>query len=324
MDASSSASTLDGATAEVGTVFDASAFDASDSNDGAVAATGGSGGSTSVDSGTPPPPSGDAEEVCARWKADTANMSEGTWSGSVASCDPGDISAEGRENALRMLNLFRWLADLPAIQTDPSLNQKAQACALIMRANNNQLSHTPPQSWTCWNQEGSDAAGSCNISSGPGVGSVKGYMIDMGNPTTIGHRRWILSNTIGPTGLGSTDGASCMWTMGTSRAGKAWVAWPPAGVMPFQAMSDFWANTDSTGWTVQSDTINLSSAQVTVSSDGENLPVTVTQLSPWYGSSFAIRFNPQGWQSQAGKIYSVSVSGTTPPIEYQVEMANCI
>lgn len=35
-------------------------------------------------------------------------------------------------------------------------------------------------------------------------------------------------------------------------------------------------------------------------------------------------FIPQGWQSEAGKIYSVSVSGIAQPIEYQVEMADCI
>ncbi len=299
------------------------AMDAGGAGDGAVVATGGTGGSTSIDAGPPPEPSGDAAQVCARWNADTADMSEGTWSGNVASCDPGDISAEGRANALRMINLFRWLADLPAIQTDPERDRKAQACALLMRANNG-LSHDPPPSWACWTADGAEGAGNSNISTAAGVGAVLGYMIDDGNPTTIGHRRWILSNSIGPTGLGSTDRSSCMWTMGgRTNAGKPWVAWPPAGVMPFEAMANRWANTDSSGWTIQSDTINLSGAQVTVTSDGTPLQVTVTQLMSGYGSRYAIRFNPQGWQTQAGKIYVVTVSGVSQPISYQVEVADC-
>ena len=62
--------------------------------------------------------------ACARWNADTANVSEGTWSGSVAACEVGDISADGRENALRLFNLVRWLADLPAVQTEEQRNQQ--------------------------------------------------------------------------------------------------------------------------------------------------------------------------------------------------------
>jgi hypothetical protein len=54
-----------------------------------------------------------SEATCARWKADRANLAEGTWSGNVASCTVGDISADGRANALRLFNMYRWFADLP-------------------------------------------------------------------------------------------------------------------------------------------------------------------------------------------------------------------
>jgi hypothetical protein len=33
-----------------------------------------------------------------------------------------------------------------------------------------------------------------------------------------------------------------------------------------------------------------------------------------YSTKYAIDFNPQGWKTQAGKTYSVSVSGVTPAI----------
>jgi uncharacterized protein YkwD len=277
--------------------------------------------------GAPPPvATGDratAEGVCARWKADRADLSEGTWSGNVMTCDPGDISANGRANALRLLNLYRWLADLPAVTNDPAMDKQAQSCALLQRANN-MLSHMPPDTWTCYMAEGATASGRCNISTGPGVSSVDGYMVDPGNPTTIGHRRWILSNTFGPTGLGSTDKHSCLMTFGKMKVGKAWQAWPAPGIIPLQAMQGgFGQKVDSTGWTVQSDKINLAMAQVTVMSDGMNLPVTITQLGTGYGSTYAFRFNPMGWTTTAGKTYMVSVTGASMPIDYSVQIVDC-
>ena len=278
--------------------------------------TGGSGGSGGGDR-TP-------EGVCARWNADRANLSEGTWSGSIDTCTAGDISADGRANALRLYNLYRWLADLPAVTTEATRDRQAQACALMMRANG-MLSHSPPNTWRCWTQEGADGAASSNISSGAGVASADGYMIDPGNPTTIGHRRWILSNSLGPIGLGSTaNGASCMQNLrGTGRAGKPWMAWPPPGVVPLQAIIGRRGSTDSTGWTVQSDNINLAGAAVTVTSGGEARPVTVTQLMGGYGSRYAFRFNPQGWTTTAGQTYSVAVTGIATPINYDVVVVNC-
>ena len=284
---------------------------------GAGAGGAGQGGNTGTGGG-------DAASVCARWTADRANLSEGTWSGSTASCTAGDLSADARANALRLVNLYRWLAALPPVVTDPTHDAQDQACALMMRANN-MISHTPPTTWLCYSADGATAAGSSNVSSGPAVSSVDSYMIDPGNPTTIGHRRWVLSNSLGPIGIGGTDRASCMWTLtGTGRAGKPWMAWPAPGVIPLAAITPArGTGVDSTGWSIQSDNINLAAAQVTVTSDGAALPVTVTQLLANYGSRYAIRFNPMGWTTQAGKTYSVSVTGVTPAISYDVQVVAC-
>jgi len=301
---------------------------------GAETTTGGGGssaestsGSTTVGSGgtTMIPDEGDrsVEGTCARWNADTAEMSEGTWSGSIASCDAGDISAEGRENALRLFNLYRWLADLPSVTTEADRNQKAQECALMMDANNT-LSHEPPMSWTCYSDNGAEGARTSNISSGPGVSSVLLYLIDTGNESTMGHRRIILSNWLGPIGLGSTGdgGASCMQNIGgTGDAGKEWMAWPPPGVFPIQAYSNTWSTLTDTGWSIQSEDIDLSSSQVTVTSGGQNLGVTTTPLTGNYGSTNGIRVDLNGWDVEAGQTYSVSVSGTD--IAYDVAIVDC-
>jgi len=194
----------------------------------------------------------------------------------------------------------------------------------MMRANN-MISHTPPTTWLCYTADGATAAGSSNVSGGQAVSSVDAYMIDNGNPTTIGHRRWVLSNSLGPIGIGGTDRASCMWTLnGTGRAGKPWMAYPPAGIVPLAAITPArGTGVDATGWSLQSDGINLANAQVTVTSGGVAMPVTVTQLMANFGSRYAIRFNPMGWTTQAGKTYSVAVTGVTPAINYDVQVVAC-
>ncbi len=267
----------------------------------------------------------DAAAICARWTADRANLSEGTWSGATATCTAGDMAADARATALRLVNLYRWLAALPPVTTDPAHDAEDQACALMMRANN-MISHTPPTTWLCYTAAGADGASNSNVSSGPAVSSVDLYMTDPGNPTTIGHRRWLLSNTLGPIGIGGTDRSSCLWTLtGTGKAGKPWMAWPPAGIVPVQAVfsGGTKGGADTTGWSVESDTINLANAQVAVTLDGANMPVTVTQLLGGYGSKYAISFLPMGWTTQPNKTYSVAITGTATPISYTVQTITC-
>jgi len=291
---------------------------------GATGTGGGSGGAISSGGTTGTGGSSSSSDVCTRWKADRADLSEGTWTGNVASCTPGDMGATAHANAMRLVNLYRWLAALPPVTTDPTHDASDQACALMMRANN-MISHMPDSTWTCYTADGATGASNSNVSSGPAVSSVDLYMIDPGNATTIGHRRLVLSNSLGPIGIGGTDKASCMWTLsGTGKAGKQWMAWPAAGVIPLQAVVQARGmSVDSTGWTVMSDSINLANAQVTVTVDGAAQPVTVTQLDANYGSRYAIRFNPTGWTTQAGKTYSVAVANIPTPINYTVQIVDC-
>jgi uncharacterized protein YkwD len=267
-----------------------------------------------------------AEATCTRWKTDTANVGEGTWSGAIDGCVVGDISADGRDNALRLFNLVRWLADLPAVTTEDSRNQQAQACALMMTAND-ALSHEPPMSWKCYSELGAQGARTSNISSGPGVSSVLSYMVDDGTLTTFGHRRIILSNELGPIGLGSAgnNGSSCMQNIGgKGDAKKAWMAWPPPGPFPMQAYVDAYKRSlDTTGWSIQSKNIDLSQAQVTVTASGQTKAVKVEQLTGSYGQAKAIRVAPDGWKAEAGATYSVRVAGTATPIAYDFQLIDC-
>jgi hypothetical protein len=268
------------------------------------------------------PDASEDEAICARWRWDREDLSEGTWTGSVDTCTSGDVTGGGRENALKLVNLYRWLVDLPPVVADPARNQQAQDCALMMHANGT-LNHRPPTSWRCYTESGASGAGNSNIASGPGVSAVDMYISDWGNATTIGHRRWILSDGLGTVGIGSTSSYSCLHILHYFGGSRAWTAFPGPGPFPIQAMNASYQSIDETGWTLQSDSIPLGAAVVTITSGGSTLPVATTQLLGNYGSNYAISIIPQGWRSEAGRAYHVEVTGTSTPISYDVRMIDC-
>ncbi len=275
---------------------------------------------------SPPPPSSEVANVCRQWNSARADLSEGSWSGSTNTCSAGDIAGSGRSNALKLVNLYRSLADLPAVTTDATRNKDAQACALIMDAGN-RITHTPSTSTPCYNSAGAAAAGKSNVATTGAVRAVDLYMLDPGsnNAATLGHRRYILSNRLGPIGIGSTGDYSCMWVLGgAGSAGRDWTAWPAEGVFPVHAMTAGGSTSlDSTGWSIQSDSIDLSKATVKVTSGGASLPVSKRTLSANYGSKYGLSFVPSGWKATAGKTYRVSVSGVPKPFSYDVQMVDC-
>ena len=277
------------------------------------------------------PPTARKDLVCWRWRCDRANLSEGSWSGDLAACTAGDISATGRNNALKLVNLYRFLAQMPEVKADASKNASAQSCALMQHANG-MLSHSPPTTWKCYATAGAGSASLSNIASAPGVRAVDLYMADPGSPTNVGHRRWLLSNSLGPIGLGSTlagtTGYSCLQVIGgTGTAGKSWIAWPPPGPVPIEMFSAISSSPlDAIGWTIQSDNINLKGASATVKDGTTVIPFTSTQLGNNYGSTYAIRFTPTStsWRAQAGHTYNVTISGSGfTSINYSVQPTAC-
>jgi hypothetical protein len=84
---------------------------------------------------------------------------------------------------------------------------------------------------------------------------------------------------------------------------------------------------DETGWSIQASTkgakIELSAAQVTVTSAGQARPVQVEPLTGTYGQASAIRLVPDGWKAAAGSTYSVSVTSTSAAIAYEFQLIDC-
>jgi hypothetical protein len=265
------------------------------------------------------------QEACARFNEDRKHFYEGSWSGSVNSCSAASMDLNWQERSLKMTNLYRWFADLPPLKLNPALNGEQQDCALIMHANGS-LSHNPGPNWKCYTQSGATGAGNSNIATMPAVEAVDLYMLDPGNPQTMGHRRWILSNWIGQTAFGSTSGYSCMATVsgnGGTTGNKAWTAWPPQGFYPMGWHSMSWTNLDVNGWTVQSDAINLSGAKVKVTANGQDKAMKVYSLAGNYGSKYAINMLPQGWKTAPNTTYKVELTGISSPISYQFQTLDC-
>jgi uncharacterized protein YkwD len=264
-------------------------------------------------------------QVCARWNAERADLSEGMWTGSVETCMPGETPPAAATNALRVFNLYRTLAGLAPLMADAEANRRAQGCALLMAANGT-ITHQPPSTWKCYSAEAAATAGSSSLATGPAVSSVDGYMLDPGNDTTLGHRRWVLSAYLASVGFGTAGRFSCQYQpprQGGAGAAKPWTAWPAPGQMPLQVFKGRFAALDQTGWSIQSDSVNLQAGQVSVTRGGSPLAVTTSPLPGGYGSRYALRFVPQGWTTAAGSTYEVSITGIATPITYSVEVVDC-
>lgn len=280
------------------------------------------------------PKAGDGRrhEVCHRWGCEVRDADGAAhWSGDASSCSPGDFDAGAAERALRLINLHRWLADVPPVVHIQAWRPAAQECALLAHANG-QLSHTPPRDWTCWTDLADHASSVSLIANRSAPQAINAFIEDPGNEETMVHRRWLLSEEIWRVGLGSTDRYACVVVdgrrleEGESQTGRpsstkrGWVAWPPAGPVPIAVFHA--EHLDDIGWTVQSASDDLEGASVTVTSGGEDLPVRTTQLQPLMGSRSAIRFVPDGWRTEAGRSYTVRVRGASE-IELTVEPVDC-
>jgi uncharacterized protein YkwD len=205
------------------------------------------------------------------------------WTGSVAGCNAGTTSVAYTDATLTAVNYFRAMAGLPAeIPHDATKNGRAQAAALMMSANND-LSHTPPMSWTCYTPDGAAGAGSSNIALGiAGPGAVRAYIQDSGtNNQAVGHRRWILYPRQTEMGTGSTSNANALWVIGsfgTRAASPAFVAWPSPGYVPRNVVYARWSFALNT-----SAAVSFATATITMTRDTLSIPLTVLPETKGYG-----------------------------------------
>ncbi len=220
-------------------------------------------------------------------------------SADVSSCTPGASSPAFQDSVLRRINWLRALAGAPAgITFDAAECTNDQAAAIMLSANN-ALDHYPPPTWLCYSQAGAIAASNSNLALGSsGADAITGYVWDFGADNyRVGHRRWLLfpqtqvMGTGDVAGQGTNVAANATWILDANLFGlrpdtrEPFVAWPPAGYVPFQLAFPQWSFALSDA--------DLSAATVSMASNGVDVAVALQPYETGYGEN-AVVWVPMG------------------------------
>jgi hypothetical protein len=272
--------------------------------------------------------------VCARWKNDFP-IKVSTQFKQSATCDSGSISQGSIDDAIRRLNVYRWLVGLQPASEKKSLSEKAQKCSIIHAHNgpgNNP--HHPASTVKCYNADGARASGQSNLSWGMDhpAKTVSQYISDERVPS-LGHRLWAISPGLLTTGFGMSQGSnryrgwgSCMFVFEQSRAPAVdVVAFPPAGNVPIEAMGNSRSSLGAPvrDWSFHSSKYPISSSKLTVTltrkSDGNVQTIKGKYLGRGYGMPGAgISFRPAF--PSAGESYTVKLPNGH---SYDVNFVSC-
>ncbi|MDX2012941.1 MAG: CAP domain-containing protein [Myxococcaceae bacterium] len=243
-------------------------------------------------------------------------------------CDVGTLTRAAIDDALARLNFYRWLSGLGPVRDDAQQNAAAQACSVVSAWNPaGPQAHFPMPGATCYSQLGAGGAGSSNIAWGSAnaADAIDQWMIDWGNETTFGHRRWFLYPSLDGVGIGFYRGgnqygsASCSAIFGSGNPGPSpmWFSFPPAGFSPVSVTQ--WT------WSVHGDIPQQgATATVTRVGDGMALPVRVDVMQGGYGRLSAVTLVRMGWNPVAGQRYRVVLDGPQGPRrEWEVAPVTC-
>jgi len=204
------------------------------------------------------------------------------FSGSVAGCVAGTTSAAFRQSVVQRINWYRRMAGLDVVTNRADYDAAAQQAALIMAAQGS-LSHDPASSWACYTSVGAATASKSDLALGTyGTAAIDAYIRDSGsNNLEMGHRRTILYPQLREIGTGDVPAGPGTWGSNTLRVfddnlwgprpavrrPEGFVAWPPPGFVPPQAV---WGR-----WTFSLYGGDFTNATVTVSSSDGPVPTTV-------------------------------------------------
>ena len=130
----------------------------------------------------------------------------------------GRLKTAYLEDALKHLNVYRYLSGvLPTVKLDENYTEEAQYAAVVVAAHG-KLTHTPPRRpdmESGFHTKGYKGASSSNLSQGRGNlrSAVDGLMGDTGdnNLREVGHRAWIQNPAMGKTGFGECGNVVAQW-----------------------------------------------------------------------------------------------------------------
>lgn len=158
-----------------------------------------------------------------------------------AEIDPAELHEEDRQAALKRLQAYRYLCELPYedMALDPAMNEATEAAARLLEVIGH-LDHTPPNPGIPEEEYrlGYRGTSHSNLAITSSMrASVDSYMDDSdpSNIDGLGHRRWCLNPPMKKTGFGLKGRFSAMWSFDSSRARlPTWEAvhYPPRGYVP--------------------------------------------------------------------------------------------
>jgi hypothetical protein len=236
------------------------------------------------------------------------------WSGDLSVGNAGSTSTAYQNAVLARINWIRQFSGVPPISAlNSTYNSNDQQAAMMMSVNN-QLSHSPPSTWTFYSAAGALAASNSNLCLGMSTtdpGCIELYMQDFGsNNTEVGHRRWILYPQTQNMGTGDVasqgayNSANALWVIESATYSNprpatrdGFVAWPSNGYMPYELMP--------VRWSFSYPGADFTSAVVTMTRNGGSVPITPQPQAQGYGENTIV------WvpDNQDPNIYSTP----TPP-----------
>lgn len=234
------------------------------------------------------------------------------WTGSTSTCDAGSVSQASHEAVIKRINYFRRMVGLNDNCTlDTTLFAQEQETALMMSANN-QLSHSPPNTWLCYTSSGASGAASSNIALGYNSSTaIWAFIRDDGSGNQdVGHRRWILHSRKEKFSYGSTSNAMALYVFATGANTQipSFIAFPPNDYIPQTLVP--------ARWSFGIPLANFSSATVTMTGPSGTVPLNIVSSTASYGDK-TIVWEPSGIDltNASDVAYTITVSGISGAAE---------
>ena len=232
------------------------------------------------------------------------------WAGSQTACTPGLTTNDYQLSVLQRVNWYRAQAGLPPVAYASQNTAAAQAAALY-QSRAKTLSHYISDGTPCYSSAASEGSMRSNLALGSsGVRAIDLYIVDPGaNNTAVGHRQWILGRTLGDIATGdveASDGyvaANALYVVGASVPAvtprDGFVAWPSPGYFPDAVVPERWSFAPA-------ETVNFSSAQVTLQGPSGIVPTTIV-----HNSSYLVFETKVSSSVKSDTTYSVVITGVS-------------
>jgi hypothetical protein len=189
-------------------------------------------------------------EVCRKFASDWPKQASADYTLPQHPCAPAALGPGAQADALRRLNYYRWLSNLPPVDTSDEWSGYAAACAII-QAHRSEPTHSPSPDATCYSAPGALASSQSliDLRAHTPADAIDDLVWDAGqrNSHELGHRWALLHPGLTRIGLGFSypageTRATCVRETAGQRLERAKdltgvVAYPSFGRTPYELVS---------------------------------------------------------------------------------------